>query len=569
MGILDQLPPIPPPPRPDLHPLPGTAPLTPLAAALPPILYYLALILLPPFSENKSSRTQQIVQSFVVPCVRNALALLSAFLFFRLPLAYYVPFSVGLTYQLSLVGLYGGGRVVDCFFISYYFFNHIPRRVKYHHALRDDDDDEDEREKEEKDEEEEEEDEDADDNNGATISSLNHKKPHRSSSQSYFSLHFLRTAGLGSAVTETATTAPSPYPSSMLDRLSFALELELSMRGAGFTWTSADVRHTKRTWRPSVRDRIHSILVHVLPAGLLCWAVIRDVWVHYLSPASSSSSSGPAATPTTFDDLPLLTIQLPLTAALGGFLLCAFSLGYSIFAIVSHVLLLDTHFLPHDDPLVYFPPLYSVRVWEITSVRGFWAYGWHRLFSRLFLVYGVWPGQWLERTLLKRNHRKRTLLKSDDQHGDTNADADVDGDKDTDPDPDPEAEVGKILGGFLCSAFVHAFAGHAVLGGWQNGAGGEAVFFVENGVAVVLEEVVKRVVRRWRTIRENSEYHDHDHDVDDDGGGGKDTGTKIMLDRWYDGIAGRVWWISVLLFTGRNFARGWTRAGLVAEMSGG
>lgn len=501
-------------PRPDLRPLPGTIPLTPLAAALPPVLYYFALVLLPPFPDG-SSRILKTLQS-LIPFARNALALLSAILFFRLPLAYHVPFSIGLTYQLSLVGVYGGCRVVDVFFISLYLFNHIPRRVKYHHAPRDEDDD--------NNDGNEHHDDDGDilapptiDDN--TVSAAKgpskpqplSKRRQRSLSQSYFSLHFLRTAGLGPAVTETATTAPTSYPCSTRDRLSFALELELSMRGAGFTWTSADVRHTKRTWRPSPRDRVHSILVHVLPAGLLCWAVVRDVWVHYLSPPDSVP----------FDEMPLFGVQLPLTAALGGVLLCAFSLGHSLFAIACHAL------LPEGHPLVYFPPLYSVRVWEVQSVRGFWAYGWHRLFSRLFLVYGVWPGAWVQRKVVSWMGRGRGRGKG------------VAGEAD--------ADVGKVLGGFCCSAAVHAFAGHAVLGGWRNGAGGEAVFFVENGVAVVVEEAVKRWVRRWR----------------------KGEDGKGLEERWYDGIVGRVWWISVLLFTGRNFARGWTQAGLVAEMAGG
>ena len=70
--------------------------------------------------------------------------------------------------------------------------------------------------------------------------------------ESYFSLHFLNTGG--EAVTETVTTDEG-WPHGWLDRMSWALELELSMRGAGFTWTSADVRHTRSTWRPSIRDR--------------------------------------------------------------------------------------------------------------------------------------------------------------------------------------------------------------------------------------------------------------------------------------------------------------------------
>jgi hypothetical protein len=37
--------------------------------------------------------------------------------------------------------------------------------------------------------------------------------------------------------------------------------------------------------------------------------------------------------------------------------------------------------------------------------------------------------------------------------------------------------------------------------------------------------------------------------------------------QWYDAWIGRFWWIVLLLTTGRNFARGWTKAGLVREMA--
>lgn len=105
------------------------------------------------------------------------------------------------------------------------------------------------------------------------------------------------------------------------------------------------------------------------------------------------------------------------------------------------------------------------------------------------------------------------------------------------------ADIGKVMGAFLSSGFCHSFAVRGVSGGDWWLAKGEAVFFALNGVAVVVEEVVKRVVVGWRK---------------------KSGGT---LERWYDGYVGRIWWISVLLLSGRNFARGWVNAGLVREMS--
>ena len=364
------------------------------------------------------------------------------------------------------MGLYGGCRVLDAFFISPYLFGHIPRRVKYHHAPR---------------------------------TPAGPRTPLGAGAESYFSLHFL-TPGDGEAVTETATTDQG-WPRGWKDRMSWALELELSMRGAGFTWSSADVRHTKLTWRPSIKDRTHSIFVHVLPVLLVSWAVIRDIYSLYLANGES------------FDDLPL-PLQPALTAALGAFLMSAFSLGHSAFAIMLAPL------SPH--PLSYFPPLYTARVWDIKSVRAFWSYGWHRLFSRLFLVYGVWPGEWLERKLTARSVGE-------------------------------EADEGKVLGAFVSSAFVHSFAAHTVMGGW-DGAFGEAWFFAGNGVAVVVEEGCRMAVVRYRRRQKGQTAE----------GEGKD---NVWFERLC-GVIGRIWWVCVLLYTGRNFARGWVRAGLVREMAG-
>ncbi|KAL8842072.1 MAG: hypothetical protein Q9170_000675 [Blastenia crenularia] len=447
-------------PRHDLKPIPGTTPLTPQAAVLPPLIYYLALILLPPFPN--------LPKQPLIAIVRSILAAIAGTLFFRLPLVYHVSFSVGLTYQLALVGLYGGCRVLDAFFISPFLFKHIPRRVKYHHQPRIE-------------------------TPGVWRS--------RALSNSYFNLHFLQPKE--AAITEIATTDKG-LPESWKDRASWALELELAMRGAGFTWTSADVRHTKKTWTPTARDRAHSIIVHVLPVLGTCFMIIRYIYLNDLS-----SSSGHVAS---FDDLSFLK-QIILTAALGGFLMTAFALGHSTFAIALAPL------KPH--PLSYFPPLYTTRIWELTSVRSFWSYGWHRLFSRLFLVYGVWPGEWVERKLTGKR-------------------------------PDQPADVGKVLGGFISSAFVHSFAAYTVVGGVLRDALGEAEFFTGCGMAVVIEEVVERLVLSQRRKSKKTS--------------GKDGSSA--LDRWYDGIVGRIWWVSVLLYNGRHFARGWVKAGLVREMAG-
>ena len=196
--------------------------------------------------------------------------------------------------------------------------------------------------------------------------------------------------------------------------------------------------------------------------------------------------------------------QLLLTAALGSFLMAAFSLGHSIFAIMLHPL--------SPSPLAFFPPLYTTPVWEITSVRRFWSYCWHRLFARLFLVYGIWPGEWLERKLTGKGN-------------------------------DKAADIGKVFGAFASSAFVHAFSVRGVLGGDWRLATGEAKFFGLNGLAVVVEGAFIGVIK---TMRARNHW------------------PKSM---WYDAWIGRIWWVPVLLWTGRNFARGWITAELVREMA--
>ena len=384
------------------------------------------------------------------------------------------------------MGIYGGCRVIDVFFVEYYGRGGLPRRVRYftdhEHAHEHAHGDGDGNDKEEK----------------SKGGGGGGGKGEEEAEGQECSVHFLRPRD-GEEVVERAESE-GDWPNTWADRASWAAELVASMRGAGFTWTSADVRHTRHTWRPSVRDRLHSIFIHVGPVLLVSWAVIRDLYTHYLSRGYG------------FDDLSY-GLQACLTTALGAFLMAAFSLGHSAFAIVMAPL------RPH--PLSYFPPLYSRRVWEVRSVREFWSFGWHRLFSRLFLVYGVWPGEWLERKLMGKSQGQ-------------------------------SADVGKVIGGFLSSAFVHSFAGHTVVpGGWRN-AGGEAWFFAENGVAVVMEEVVRRIVlNRRQAKRMNGEEEE-------------DAGS---LQRWYDGVVGRIWWIVVLLYTGRNFARGWVLAGLVREMA--
>ena len=496
-------------PRPGLHPIPGSKPLTFTAALLPPLLYYFALLLLAPPPPPAVNRT-------LVKILRNCLALIAGILFFRLPLVYHVPQSIGLTYQLGLVGLYGGCRVLDAFFISPYLFEHIPRRVKYHHRLRVESQEQGAKHI------------DKEWTNGGVADPFHHSGASQEDmvkimrNRSTFSVKESNVQptnnsipGSAMRVLRNSISGPDPipvyetavteigWPTTLFDRAAWALELELSMRGIGFTWTTADVRHTRKTWLPTVQNRIHSILVHVCPVLLVSWAVIRTIYLRYLLSTQDAPWNAYSAYDLFDHRIPML-FQLLLTAALGAFLMAAFSFGHSLFAIMLHPL--------RPSPLAFFPPLYTTRPWDITSVRKFWSFGWHRLFARLFLVYGVWPGEWMERKLLRKG-------------------------------PDQPADVGKVIGAFLSSAFVHSFSVRGVLAGDWRMATGEAKFFALNGLAVVLEGAITRAVSKRR----------------------KEKGLPIHM--WYDSVVGRVWWISVILWTGRNFARGWVKSSLVREMA--
>lgn len=542
-------------PRPSLHPTPGAKPLTVSAALLPPLLYYIALFLLPP-PPPPSIRARPF------RILRDVLAVTSAFLFFRLPIIYYVPQSIGLCYQLGLVGIYGGCRVIDAFFISAYGFGVIPKRVTYSQVTRPETPtgeagefkwerlwtdggvrdpfhhSESMNEKLSKSRSSSPTTGKRPAMNGSALKIIEPSAPNArtTSVHSGASSNKSLSARRASTTTETASyllqktlSGPRPipvyetattekgWPKTISDRASWALELELSMRGQGFTWTTADVRHTRKTWIPTIGNRVHSILVHVVPVQLAGWYVISTIYCRYLAQMIEAEGYNPFASEThprigyqfhrpgeLFDSLSI-PLQLVLTVALGSFLMSAFSLGHSLFAIMLHP------FRPH--PISFFPPLYTTRVWDLTSVRTFWSFGWHRLFARLFLVWGVWPGEWAERKLLGKSK-------------------------------DQPADVGKVIGAFASSAFVHAFSVRGVLAGRWAEATGEMRFFMLNGFAVVLEGAFQIAVRNVR----------------------RRMGWKPSM--WYDAWIGRVWWITAIAWSGREFARGWVKSALVREMAG-
>lgn len=100
---------------------------------------------------------------------------------------------------------------------------------------------------------------------------------------------------------------------------------------------------------------------------------------------------------------------------------------------------------------------------------------------------------------------------------------------------DPTLDVGKVLGAFFISGIVHASAGISINGGRPSETF-EWLFFWCSGIAVIVEEAVQRLVHKLRGDRRP---------------------------RWYDAWVGRVWTVTVLLWSGQYFTRGWFDSGLV------
>lgn len=225
-----------------------------------------------------------------------------------------------------------------------------------------------------------------------------------------------------------------------------------------------------------------------------------------------------------------------LTLSQGVFLFGTFSAGYTAGAILTSPLRKRyREWTTHN--LAFWPPLNSQPLLAVTTVRQFWSKSWHRLFSRLFLVWGVWPGelvdlcavkgdfiadllnsilvlvlgQWLERKLLPHKIQEKF---------------------------DNNLDIGKILGAFFISGIVHAAAGISINGGHPSRTF-EWLFFWCSGVAVIVEEAVQHLAVRLRG----------------------DTAS-----RWYDPWVGRIWTVTVLLWSGQYFTRGWYDSGLVEEM---
>lgn len=546
-------------------PSPTTRPLPVWAAVVPPLTYYLALFLLPPLSSKTFSTTIRRATS----AFRTVLALISIYTFTSLPFKYYYPGSAVLTYQLGLVGLYGASRVLDVFFLSY---PRIPKRIIITPANK------------------------SPDGNGAKI-----VHPYTS------------------AKNEQWKTEPLPKELVSFDRAWWALDLMISMRGIGWDFASADVRHDSHPWQPPSSAQLRRAFFKLFPILLGCtWTI------HHLHPKHLSSVT---VNPSILDLDPMSRIVF--VAATGISLYTMFDFGYTLTSAVALPVLHDlsepsskgkgdrlkqlrngkvgagdesetdtedesaatiqARSLQHQQlsfrNVDFFPLLNPAGYTQATTVRRFWSYAWHRLFGRPFGVYGILPFTYVAYLLQdlfegklndpKRKQARREIWPS--YH----------------PDPMRALERGrcdwaKVLGAFTASGIIHAVSERAALGG-RIAVPITNIWLSRDHAKGMGHELRQSPILAGTWIYRLSPLHF----VPPISGAGefsffflngvavvvegavakfvekrrkKASGDGKYYSMWYDRPVSVAWTLSVLLFTGQAFVEGWIRSGISKEI---
>lgn len=550
-------------------PSPSARPLPIWAAVVPPLTYYLALFLLPPLSSKTFSSSTRRFASIV----RTLLAAVSIYTFTSLPFKYYYPGSAVLTYQLGLVGLYGASRVLDVFFLSY---PRIPKRIFITPAGK------------------------APDGKGANI-----VHPYTN------------------AKNEEWRTEPLPKKLVSFERAWWALDLMISMRGIGWDFASADVRHDSHPWQPPSSAQLRRAFFKLLPILVGC-----TMTIHHLHPKHLSTVN-----PSILDLDPWRRILF--VAATGISLYTMFDFGYTLTSAVALPVLHDavepsmkqgskgkgdrlkqlrsgkaggeeseTETEGEDEAasaaayqarmsqhqqlslrnIDFFPLLNPAGYTQATTVRRFWSYAWHRLFGRPFGVYGILPFTYLAYLLQdlwegklndpKRKQARREIWPS--YH----------------PDPMRALERGradwaKVLGAFTASGIIHAVSERAALGGrvavpvtniWLSrdhakGMGHELRQSSLAGTGIFRFSPLQ-FVPPISGMGEFSFFFLNGVAVVVEGAVAKYIEKKRKRESqdgkyysmWYDRPISIAWTLSVLLFSGQAFVEGWIRSGISKEI---
>ncbi|PWN22716.1 hypothetical protein BCV69DRAFT_244645 [Microstroma glucosiphilum] len=499
----------------------------PLGGALtPPLTYFLALFLL-----------SSPAPSLPTKVLRDVLAFISGVTFFLLPYRYYVPGSAIFTYQLGLIGCFGSARVIDIFFLSR---PRVPKRIQIPQK-------------------------------GATSEGTIEgylRKPELGHEEA--SLNETERDGRVYPHTDNLAWKTSPVPTSFFGRIWWSVDLMISMRGIGWDFASADVRHDISPWQPPSRRQLKRAASMIFPA----FAV--SVIMH--------ESQADLQTRPSIIDIPM-ALRPVMVLATGIALYTLFDCGYTVASAVLLPLLRTSANLTdvslHN--VDFFPLLNPLKLTEICSVRSFWSKAWHRLFHRAWLVFGILPVQNLALYFFPKDNAK---ILSPASH----------------PDPGRLLPKGthdwaKVLGAFAASGLVHGISERAALGGrialpannlwlkagWgttHRGApdlastaglagreelggklsvtrlvppfsgGGEATFFVLNGVAVLVEGAFNLWIRKQRKRKAEAKRQNDEE-----------------LERPYDRYVGLAWAVVVLLWSGEAFVEGWIKSGIMAELT--
>lgn len=233
---------------------------------------------------------------------------------------------------------------------------------------------------------------------------------------------------------------------------------------------------------------------------------MRHVWYAITDAANVKASSPSDVINYSLLILPL-HVRLLGVAAAGVTLYTLFDASYTIAAIL---LSFPAHYkrdklteASSTNNIATAPPLNPLAATEARSIRGFWSKTWHRLFARLFLIWGARPGEVVAKALGSKS-----------------------------------GDWGKVLGAFAASAVVHGQAERAALGarsmerynffGIPLPLGGEPLFFMLSAVGILIEEAVKRPIlasrkRRLLLAKAGSEEAD------------------AGMERWYDRPIGYLW----------------------------
>lgn len=160
----------------------------------------------------------------------------------------------------------------------------------------------------------------------------------------------------------------------------WALDLLISMRGIGWNFASADVRHDTSPWQPPSNSQLRRATTRLLPVLFACILTLR---AFHPSPSGSEPSITSMAPPA----------RLLFVAATGISLYALFDFGYTLCSAIASPVLHDAarslrtvriHRALHgkrsssDDrvdlrDVDFFPLLNPMSLTDVRSVRGFWS----------------------------------------------------------------------------------------------------------------------------------------------------------------------------------------------------